>query len=113
MASRRGHSSKQGRTRKAGRTKRGTKKRRLRGGISLILQNKIRDYNVKCRKKSWTTGKWADKTDAKCSQWKASLEEEYLKERPDRAQIEQDYGVEPNIEINDTITKPKKRWGLF
>ena len=113
MAFRKGRSSKRIRTRKAGNAKRGTRKRRLRGGISANLQEKIKGYNLNCRKKSWTTGKWVDKTDAKCSEWKASLEEDYLKERPDREQIAEDYKVDNPDEINDAITKPTKSWGLF
>jgi hypothetical protein len=111
MAFRKGYASKRRHTRKLSSKKNRTKKRRIRGGVSVNLQNQISQYNVSCRVKNRFTGKFVDKRgDTKCKAWKNSLEEQYKQERPDRAQIEQDYGVDTNIEINDTITKPKKRW---
>ena len=114
MAVRRGNTSKRKKTRKVGSTKNRTKKRRLRGGVSPALQEKIRDYNVNCRVKSWYTGKFVDKKNAPaCDLRKKTLEELYKKERPDREQMESDYKVDNPAEINDTITKPKKRWGFW
>jgi hypothetical protein len=114
MAFRRGNVSKRKRTRKVGSKKNITKKRRFRGGISLSLQNKIKDYNVNCQVKNWYTGKFVDKRNAPaCDLRKKTLEELYKQERPDRAQIAADYGVENPAEINDVVTKPKKRWGFW
>jgi hypothetical protein len=91
-----------------------TKKRRFRGGISANLQSKIKDYNVNCQVKNWYTGKFVDKKNAPaCDLRKKSLEELYKQERPDRAQLENDYKVDDPNKINDTITKPKKKWGFW
>ena len=110
MTSRRRFASKRRRTRKVGRTR----KSRLRGGISANLQDKIKDYNKNCQVKSWYTGKFVDKQGAPaCDLRKKTLEELYKRERPDRAQIETDYKVDNPDEINDKITKPKKRWGFW
>lgn len=106
--------SKRRRTSKLGRKKNRTKKRRIRGGVSVNLQNQISQYNVSCRVKNRFTGKFVDKRgDTKCTAWKNSLEEQYKQERPDREQIASDYKVDDPTEINDTITKPKKRWGIW
>lgn len=100
--------TKRRKTRKLVRKKNGTKKRVIRGGVSKGLQNKISDYNTKCRRKTWLTGKFVDRGDSECNAWKKSLEEEYKKERPDRIQIEGDYGLDENIEIEGQTTKPTK-----
>jgi hypothetical protein len=114
MVLRRAKTAKQKKSRIVGGKKNRTKTRRLRGGISANLQSKIKDYNVNCQVKNWYTGKFVDRRGAPaCDLRKKSLEELYKQERPDRTQIENDYGVDKNIEINDTITKPKKRWGLW
>jgi hypothetical protein len=114
MVFRKKNASKRRRTRKANSKKNRTNKRRLHGGISPALQNKIKDYNANCQVKSWYTGKFVDKKNSPaCDLRKKSLEELYKQERPDREQIATDYGVDPNIGINDTITKPKKRWGIW
>ena len=169
MAFRSTKTGKRRRTRKVGSKKNRTKKRRSRGGVSLTLQNKIRDYNVNCRVKNRFTGKWEDKRgNTACQTWKTDLEEQYKQERPDREQMAADYGVGNSatsialqkkikdykntcqvkswstgkfvdkknsptcdlqkkslegliynqekvdpVGINDTITKPKKRWGVW
>jgi hypothetical protein len=114
MAFRNGPASKRTRTRKRTRKRSRTKKRRIRGGVSVNLQNQISQYNVSCRVKNRFTGKFVDKRgNSKCNAWKTSLEEQYKQERPDREQIASDYKVDDPNEINDTITKPKKKWGLW
>ena len=114
MTFRRGNASKQKKTRKGGLAKNRTKKNRIKGGVSVALQNKIADYNANCRVKSWYTGKFVDKRGSPaCDLRKKSLEELYKKERPDREQMESEYKVDNPAEINDTITKPKKRWGFW
>ena len=111
MAFKRTKTGKRKRSRIGGRTRGGTKTRRFRGGVSPNLQNKINDYNVNCRVKSWYSGKFVDKQGVPaCDLRKKTLEELYKKERPDREQIAVDYKVDNPGEINDTITKPKKRW---
>ena len=114
MVFKRAKTGKRKKSRSVGRTRSMTKKRRFRGGISANLQNKIKDYNVNCQVKNWYTGKFVDKKNAPaCDLRKKSLEELYKQERPDREQIATDYKVDDPNEINDKITKTKKRWGFW